>query len=135
MCLGIIGFNLMHWRRMKVALAQRQNWTEADFLASLEELGCAPPVSEFVLQIVRPYYNAGVIPQAHDTFAGFLAIDVEEIEDMVEQAFARLDLPMPTAACPEQVPLLATVGDLALYLNARYQALSSAPKRTGSGAR
>lgn len=114
----------MLWRRMRLALAQRRNWTEADFVQSLTDRGCAAPVATIVLRIVEPHYNAGVVPQFQDSFGRFLAIDAEEIKGLVEQAFALLDLPMPTAADPEQVPMLATVGDLASYLNVRAAALS-----------
>jgi len=120
----------MLWRRMRLALAQRRHWTEADFVQSLTDRGCAAPVAAIVLRIVQPYYNAGVVPQPQDSFARFLAIDREEIEDLVEQAFALLDLPMPTIAEPEQVPVLATVGDLASYLNARAAPLSRIRPRT-----
>lgn len=119
----------MLWRRMRGVLAHRRDWTEADFVSSLVETGSTPEVAALVLRLVRPYYHPGVIPQRNDSFARFLAIDEAEIEDLVKQASISLDLSQPTASDPERIPELATVGDLSLYLNARYGALSQLRSR------
>ncbi len=44
---GTVALNVAMWRRMKVALAERSDWTEVDFVAALAEafsaLGIAEP--------------------------------------------------------------------------------------------
>lgn len=115
--IAMAAFNWSLWRRLKAAQAQRIGWSDADFDAMLVAGGVSPTIPPVVRAVVASAYGADISPHSDDDFARFLAVDVEEVEDMVADAFRRLGLPMPTTADPERLPVMKDVRDLAEYLD------------------
>lgn len=109
-------FNWRMWRRLTLAKAERAGWTVADFDTMLTDAGIATRVAALTRELVAPYYGEGVVPHPDDDFARFLAVDDEEIAMLVEQAWERLDIALPTPADPAELPPIRDVRDLAHYL-------------------
>lgn len=109
-------FNWRMWRRFRLAQAERAGWTVAGFDAMLAEAGVSAMVATLTRALVEPYYGAGVVPHPDDDFLRFLAIDEEEVADLVERAWERLGLALPTRSDPVTLPPMKDVRDLALYL-------------------
>jgi hypothetical protein len=109
-------FNWRMWRRFRTAKAYRAGWGKADFDAMVADNGVSGSVAAITRELVAPYYGAGVVPHPDDDFARFLAIDDEEIADLVEQARERLGLSRPTPTDPIELPPMKDVRDLAVYL-------------------
>lgn len=109
-------FNWRMWRRFTLAKAERAGWTIGDFDAMLAGAGVSPAIATLTRQLVEPLYGAGIVPHPDDDFARFLAIDDEEVADMVGQAWERLGLDLPAPADPIELPPMRDVRDLALYL-------------------
>ncbi len=105
--------------------AARGDWSEADFEASLETLGCSTIVVTALRGEIASYYSAGLIPRADDDLATQLAIDADELEVIVERLFRALDLPEPTGSDPEQIPSMVSVGEIAVYIQRRYDELTT----------
>jgi hypothetical protein len=78
------------------------------------------------------YYVASLTPSPDDSMSLVLDIDTEEFESILERLVDRLGLAMPTAADPEEVPPIATILDLALYLNAKVAAAEGPTARNNS---
>lgn len=110
-------FNWSLWRRLKAAQAQRIGWTDTDFDAMLMASGVSASVPPVVRAVIAPYYGPDISPHPDDDFARFLAVDPAEVEDLVEAAWQRLGLPLPTLADPETLPPIKDVRDLADYLD------------------
>ena len=109
-------FNWRMWRQFRAAKAYRAGWSEADFDAMLVDSGVSPAVAALTRELVAPYYGQGVVPHPDDDFARFLMIDDEEVADLVEAAWERLGLAMPTATHPVELPPMKDVRDLTVYL-------------------
>jgi len=109
-------FNWRMWRQFRAAKAYRAGWSAADFDAMVADNGVSPAVAALTRELVAPYYGQGVVPHPDDDFARFLLIDDEEIADLVETAWDRLGLKMPTPADPVELPPMKDVRDLAVYL-------------------
>lgn len=109
-------FNWRMWRQFRAAKAYRAGWSEADFDAMVADNGVSPVVAALTRELVAPYYGQGVVPHPDDDFARFLMIDDEEVADLVEAAWGRLELVMPTTADPVELPPMHDVRDLAVYL-------------------
>lgn len=114
-----IGLNASLWRRHKAMAARRVYWTEADFVAELLDSGHPPMLAAELLEEIRPYYFAACAPRSADRISRDLAIDPDELMDIVERVSSKLGQPQPDPKSPEHVPELATVGDLARYLRDR----------------
>ncbi len=115
--IAMAAFNWSLWRRLKAAQAQRIGWTDADFDAMLVTGGVSTTIPPVVRAVVASAYGPDISPHPDDDFARFLAVDTEEVEDMVTDAFRLLGLPMPTTADPERLPAMKDVRDLAEYLD------------------
>jgi hypothetical protein len=109
-------FNWRMWRRFRTARAYRAGWSEADFDAMVADNGVSASVAAITRELVAPYYGAGVVPHPDDDFARFLAINDEEIADLVDQAWARLGIAKPAPIDPVELPPMKDVRDLAVYL-------------------
>jgi hypothetical protein len=116
-------FNWRMWRQFRAAKAYRAGWSAADFDAMVADDGVSPPVAALTRELVAPYYGQGVVPHPDDDFARFLMIDDEEIADLVEVAWERWGLPMPTPTDPVQLPPMQDVRDLAVY----FQSVAASP--------
>ncbi|MEH3038784.1 MAG: hypothetical protein PGN21_01750 [Sphingomonas paucimobilis] len=109
-------FNWRMWRQFRAAKAYRAGWSEADFDAMVADNCVSPAIAALTRELVAPCYGQGVVPHPDDDFARFLMIDDEEIADLVEAAWKRLDLAMPPPADPIELPPMKDVRDLAMYL-------------------
>ena len=79
-------------------------------------------VSEALRDELRPYRFPPFSPHPNDSMSKVLDIDPEEFEFIAERLFARLELPMPSPANPEEIPEIATILDLAAYLHQKHTA-------------
>ncbi len=109
-------FNWRMWRRFREAKAYRAEWSAADFDAMVADSGVSPSVAALTRDLVAACYGQGVVPHPDDDFARFLMIDAEEVADLVEAAWERLGLAMPTETDPAELPPMQDVRDLAVYL-------------------
>ena len=109
-------FNWRMWRQFRAARAYRTGWRAADFDAMVADNGVSPTVAALTRELVAPYYGAGVVPHPDDDFARFLMIDEEEVAELVEAGWERLDVAMPTPADPVELPPMKDVRDLSVFL-------------------
>ncbi len=109
-------FNWRMWRRFREAKAYRAEWSAVDFDVMVADSGVSPSIAALTRDLVAPCYGHGVVPHPDDDFARFLMIDAEEVADLVEAAWERLGLAMPTATDPAELPPMQDVRDLAVYL-------------------
>lgn len=123
---AMVAFNWSLWRRLKASQGTRAAWSDDDFDAMLVARGVSPAIPPAVRVAVAHLYGTGVSPHPDDDFARFLAIDGDEIEDIVADAWDRLSLPRPDRDRPEQVPVLKDLADMADYLDQRYRTLRPA---------
>lgn len=114
--IALAWFNWRMWRQFSAAKAHRAGWSTADFDTMVAENGVTPAIAALTRELVSPYYGQGVLPHPDDDFARFLMIDDEEVADLVEAAWERLGLAMPTRADPVELPPMKDVRDLAVYL-------------------
>jgi hypothetical protein len=114
-------WNIRFRREQRMLAVSRSALTEATFQTLLTARGVPVEVVAAVRDTLAGYYLDGITPHPDDSFDAVLHVDQEEIQDMVEQVWKALALPVPTKADPEQIPNLMTVGDLALYVGSRYR--------------
>lgn len=112
--LYVVGMLWVNWtmvRRVRGAVAERAAWTAADFDAVFADAD--PRVAPAVRTALAQWYGEGVVPHPEDTFKRFLKMDRSEIDDLVADGAARLDLPPPGPALPD----LPDVAALVRYLD------------------
>ena len=108
--LYVVGMLWVNWtmvRRVRGAVAERAAWTAADFDAVFADADAR--VAPAVRAALAPWYGEGVVPRPEDTLKRFLKLDRGEIDDLVADAAARLDLPPPGAALPDLPDVAAVV--------------------------
>jgi hypothetical protein len=108
--LYVVGMLWVNWtmvRRVRGAVAERAAWTAADFDAVFANADAR--VAPAVRAALAPWYGEGVVPRPEDTLKRFLKLDRGEIDDLVADAAARLDLPPPGAALPDLPDVAAVV--------------------------
>lgn len=123
MVVATIGFNASLWMRHKSVAAARGGWSEDDFRAALAGQGCSAEVIDAVRGELTPYYYADLAPRPEDDLAELLRIDADELAEIVTRLFDRLGV---APVEQEHIPPLATVGDLADYIERRRAHLTKA---------
>jgi len=110
-----IGFNLSQWMRHRSLAAARGDWTADDFDRAMAGQGIGSDTIAAVRDELASYYMAGLAPRPEDDLVTLLWIDPDELCDIVERLFDRLDLPLPDP--PRTLPAIRTVADLASYID------------------
>ena len=96
--------------------SQRSNFERAAFISELAKSGVSENVAKTLYDALLPTCVKGVLPHPDDGLCGFYFDDPEDMEDLIEDMFEKLELPMPTRYEPEITPHLESARDLAVYL-------------------
>ena len=109
----------LNWRWAKIqrrVASQRSNFERAAFISELAKSGVSENVAKTLYDALLPTCVKGVLPHPDDGLCGFYFDDPEDMEDLIEDMFEKLELPMPTRYEPEITPHLESARDLAVYL-------------------
>jgi hypothetical protein len=111
-----IWFN-WRWNKMQRRVAsQRPSLDRQAYADELANAGVSEKLAFVLHDALQPMCAAGVMPHPDDGLMGFYFDDPEDMEDLVEDLFVRLNLPMLTRYEPEITPHLESARNLAIYL-------------------
>lgn len=111
-----------NWRWAKIqrrVASQRLNLESAEYATELARSGVSERVATTLYDALKPSCVKGVLPHPDDGLCGFYFDDPEDMEDLVEEMFEKLELPAPTRYEPEITPHLESARDLAGYLQGK----------------
>jgi hypothetical protein len=128
--LVILTAGMMWWksrtRRKSQARVAKQR-TGLDCAAYVEEMansGVSANVSTVLYDELATYCTNGVRPNPDDGIFGFYLIYSDELEDLIPALFGPLGVPLPNATDSEIVPYLESARHLAVFLQAKVDALN-----------
>ena len=105
------------WGRIQRRVAgQRPSLDRQSYAVELHSSGVWEPVAFALYDALQPICVKNVMPHPDDGLMGFYFDDPEDMEDLVEEMFERLGLPMPKRYDSEATPYLESARDLAIYL-------------------
>ena len=116
--LGSIVFTRRLHARQRSVVGDRPN---GDLAKSLIAQGVKREVSCCVVEILRGYHAADVVPHPDDSLWDFMRIDAEELEFITGDALRRLRLPLSDNDL-DAAPV--TVADFAMWLDRHHRALA-----------
>ena len=112
-------------RDQQAAAEMRPSLGCDEFRAELAGLGVSAELSDFLYEALAEHCGEGIRPNPHDSLSGFYAIDADHLGDLIEEAFDKFALPMPTPRRPEVVPELDTPAELGSYIEQRRRELET----------
>jgi hypothetical protein len=108
------------WGRLQRRTArQRPSLDRHAYAMEMDKSGVSEAVSQTLYDCIKPLCVKGVQPHPDDGLFGFYFDDGEDLEDLIEELFEKLELPIPAQYEPEISPHLASVRDLAIYLQSK----------------
>jgi hypothetical protein len=114
-----IWFNIA-WSRMQRRVArQRPSLDRQAYGEEFARSGVSSKVADAIHDSLAVLCVKGVSPHPDDGLTGFYFDDPEDMEDLVEEMFEKLGLPMPTRYAPEITPHLNSVRELGVYLQSK----------------
>lgn len=126
--LAFVSFTIwftISWSRLQRRVAsQRPNLDRDSYILNLAGSSVSPDVAGRLYDALQGYSVKGVAPHPDDGLYGFYFDDPEEMEDLVEEMFERLELPKPKRYDPEITPHMESARALAVYLQQKQDGLS-----------
>jgi hypothetical protein len=123
-----IWYNL-GWSRMQRRVAQkRPSLGRQAYVTELALSDVSPDVAGTIYDALQPSCVKGVAPHPDDGLCGFYFDDPEDMEDLIEEMFEKLGLPMPTRYEPEITPHLQSARELGVYLQSKIDNLQIIPE-------
>jgi hypothetical protein len=117
------------WSRMQRRLAQRRpSLGRHAYVDEFAKSDVSPDVAGAIYHALQPCCVKGVAPHPDDGLVGFYFDDPEDMEDLVEEVFVMLSLPIPTRYEPEITPYLQSARELGGYLQTKLDALKISPE-------
>jgi hypothetical protein len=106
--------------RMQRRIAkQRPGLDRNAYATDMGKSGVCEAVSKTLYDCVKPLCVKGVQPHPDDSLIGFYFDDGEDLEDLLEELFEKLELPLPDRYEPEVTPHLNSARDLGIYLQSK----------------
>ncbi len=117
----IVTFWLNHrWTKLQRQVAGlRPNLDRRAYIEELASSEISEEIAGSLYDALLPSCVKGVAPHPDDGLMGFYFDDPEDMEDLIEEMFRNLGLPMPTRYAPETTPHLQNVRELAAYLQSK----------------
>ncbi len=81
--------------------------------------GVCEAVARTLYDCLKPLCAKGVQPHSDDGLIGFYFDDGEDLEDLLEELFEKLEILLPDRYDPEITPHLNSGRDLAVYLQSK----------------
>lgn len=117
------------WSRMQRRVArERPNLDQDSYAEEFARSDVSPDVARAIYDALQSNCVEGVAPHPDDGLCGFYFDDPEDMEDLIEEMFEKLGLPMPTRYEPEITPHLESARDLGIYLQSKVNMLGSNPE-------
>ncbi len=119
-----------NWRlsvTQKRIAEKRPSVSEQEFVEALVLEGLLEPCAAKLHELAKDYYFRALAPHPDDFLDGFLKIDPEDVEDIVEELWQLTGAPRPTPESPLNIP-----GRLSWRSLARFVAQQSLLRSGGS---
>jgi hypothetical protein len=108
------------WSRMQRRVAQQRPSLDRQAYVDVFAISdVSPNVAGAIYDALQPCCVKGVAPHPDDGLVGFYFDDPEDMEDLVEEMFVKLGLPMPTRYEPEITPHLESARKLGVCLQSK----------------
>ena len=98
---------------------QRSGFDEPAYINALSVSSVRPDVASALYRRLLSLCTKGVLPHPDDGLLNFYFDEPEDLEDLLEDLYTDIGLPLPARYDPEITPHLKSVRDLAMLLDAK----------------